>query len=229
MKKFNAPPSRGEAIADFDDFEGDHEVPPFKGDHGVPVIGSNTKSNGRLDLVSAARTDKEHWLEYKRNSFVQAGKGKRRSLGLAPQKLLSLNFDPIEAKVMLAEKYEIELAYHEACREGLVLNPKTGEPRSYNPQAHGLVMAAYDRCINDLLRYGYARVPEKEDDLGSEIPPVTISLTLTEEDMDETINSAVNDGLIDNTENIRELVKAEIKNFKVPVKTFRGYKGNEDE
>lgn len=178
--------------------------------HGVTIV----------DLAQSAQIQKKSWLDYKKNTFIAAGKGKRRSLGLAPEKLLSLSFDPIEAKVMLAEKYEAELAYHEAVREGLILNPKSGEPRSYSAQAHALVMAAYDRCINDLMRYGYARVPEKEEDVGDEIPPVSISLTLSEEDLDDTLREATEQGFIENTDNIREVVKAEIKKLKVPVKTF---------
>lgn len=140
-----------------------------RSDHGVTILPSQ-------HLTEIARQAKENWKAYKSQNLVK-GRG-RRSLGLAPQKLLSLSFDPIEAKVMLAEKYEAELAYHEAVREGLILNPSTGEPRKYSPQAHNLVMSAYDRCVNDLLRYGYARVPEKEDDIGAEIPPVSINLTL---------------------------------------------------
>lgn len=173
------------------------------------------------DFVSAARDEKQKWLAYKNSSLASLGKGKRRSLGLAPQKLLSLSFDPIEAKVMLAEKYEAELAYHEAIRAGLILNPSTGKPRTYSAQAHALIMAAYDRCINDLMRYGYARVPEKEEDVGNEIAPVSITLTLSEEDMDDTLNEASEEGLIENTSNVRELVKDELKKFKVPLKVFK--------
>ena len=196
------------------------------GTHGVKIIDDfeeslNTSSlNTSLpkdEFVRRARSEKEEWLAYKNLGLAKLGKGKRRSLGLAPQKLLSLSFDPIEAKVMLAEKYEAELAYHEAVREGLIINQSTGKPRSYSAQAHALVMTAYDRCINDLMRYGYARVPEKEEDIGNEIPPVSINLMLSEDDMDETLDNA---GLIENTGNIREVVRAEMKKFKVPVKIF---------
>lgn len=209
MTKFSSPPRGG----------------PNQKQHGVDIIDDDEDFESSptfvsIDFKANARTEKEKWLAYKNNAFVAAGRGKRRSLGLAPQKLLSLSFDPIEAKVMLAEKYEAELAYHEALREGLILNPSTGKPRSYSAQAHALVMTAYDRCINDLMRYGYARVPEKEEDIGSEIPPVTISLTLSEEDIDETIEEANKEGLIENSENIRDLAKEQIRKLQVPVKLF---------
>lgn len=203
-------------------------LPP--GSHGVKVIdddgfsssgfdsdGFDSEKLSKADFTRRARSEKEEWLAYKNSGLAKLGKGKRRSLGLAPQKLLSLSFDPIEAKVMLAEKYEAELAYHEAVREGLIINPSTGKPRSYSAQAHALVMTAYDRCINDLMRYGYARVPEKEEDIGNEIPPVSINLMLSEDEIDETLDNA---GLIENTGNIREVVKAEMRKFKVPVKVF---------
>lgn len=204
------------------------ERPPGNS-HGVHIVddfeelGSSFSSPG--NFTETARTEKEEWLAYKNSGLVKLGKGKRRSLGLAPQKLLSLSFDPIEAKVMLAEKYEAELAYHEAVRNGLVINPSTGKPRSYSAQAHALVMTAYDRCINDLLRYGYARVPEKEEDIGNEIPPVSINLTLSEEDLDDTLEQT---GLIENTGNIKEVVKDHFKKLKVPVKVFNRQEEREE-
>ena len=204
------------------------ERPPGNS-HGVHIVddfeelSSSFSSPG--NFTETARTEKEEWLAYKNSGLVKLGKGKRRSLGLAPQKLLSLSFDPIEAKVMLAEKYEAELAYHEAVRNGLVINPSTGKPRSYSAQAHALVMTAYDRCINDLLRYGYARVPEKEEDIGNEIPPVSINLTLSEEDLDDTLEQT---GLIENTGNIKEVVKDHFKKLKVPVKVFNRQEEREE-
>lgn len=174
------------------------------------------------DFSSLARLNRESWRNYKKNEYIEAGKGKRKSLGLAPQRLLALSFDPIEAKVRLAEKYEEELIYHEMCRQGLVINPATEEPRSYSATAHNLVMAAYDRCINDLLRYGYARVSEKDTDTGEDFVPSTINLSLSDEDVEDLVNEASEEGVIENTRNIREIVRKEIRNFKVPLKTFKG-------
>lgn len=177
-----------------------------------------------IDYQQEAANEKARWLAYKQRFKQNTAK---KSLGFAPTKLMSLSYDPLEAKVMLAEKYEAELKYHEALRDGRIINPSTGKPRSYSSQAHALVMVAYDRCINELMRYGYARVPEKDVDGADELPPISIELTLPSEEYDEVINNAAS--IIENTDNIRssedlrnEVKEEAMRRFKVPLKTFKG-------
>jgi hypothetical protein len=98
-----------------------------------------------------------------------------KSLGFGAQKLADLRFDPIEAKVKLAAKYEKELAYFTMLQEGRVLNEE-GKPKRYSAQAHIMCMAAYDKLINDLLRYGYARVSETVTVDTPTLPKVTFIL-----------------------------------------------------
>jgi len=202
------------------------------GNHGVKIEDEDevlftASRKTENHFLNKAATEKQEWLAYKNQGMLKA-RG-RKSLGTAPDKLLSLSFDPMEAKVMLAEKFEAELQYHEACRAGLVLNPKTMEPRSYSSQAHTLVMAAYDRCINDLLRYGYSRVLEKEEENIHELPPVSINLMLSPEDMDDDITQAIQDFHGDTLEGVvTKEIRESVSKFKVPLRSF-GNSSKEDQ
>jgi len=100
---------------------------------------------------------------------------KVKSLGFGAQKLADLRFDPIEAKVRLARAYERELTYHKALQNGEILTEE-GKPKRYSSQAHIMCMAAYDKLINDLLRYGYARVSETVTVESPQLPKVTFIL-----------------------------------------------------
>ena len=98
-----------------------------------------------------------------------------KSLGFGAQKLADLRFDPIEAKVRLAARYEKELEYFKKLQAGQVLSEE-GKPKRYSAQAHIMCMAAYDKLINDLLRYGYARVSETVTVESPQLPKVTFIL-----------------------------------------------------
>jgi len=103
-------------------------------------------------------------------------------LGMSTKRLLDLKFDPIVENVKLARKYEEELVYHEMLRKGQILDHE-GKPKRYSSMAHTAVMQAYQKCINDLMRYGYARVPEtivteEYDDDGPKIPTLNVTLNI---------------------------------------------------
>lgn len=107
-------------------------------------------------------------------SFGKAPR-KIKSLGFGAQKLADLRFDPIEAKVKLARAYEKELDYHKDLQAGKILTEE-GKSKRYSAQAHIMCMAAYDKLINDLLRYGYARVSETVTVETPQLPKVTFVL-----------------------------------------------------
>lgn len=91
-------------------------------------------------------------------------------------RLAELGFDPIEKLVQL---------YHDISREieeldQLKLTPlmlKNGDVRRYSSMAHAQLITTQQKLINDLMRYGYARVPETVN-IKPEAPKgITINLT----------------------------------------------------
>ena len=91
-------------------------------------------------------------------------------------RLAELGFDPIEKLVQL---------YHDISREieeldQLKLTPlmlKNGDTRRYSSMAHAQLITTQQKLINDLMRYGYARVPETVN-IKPEAPRgITINLT----------------------------------------------------
>jgi hypothetical protein len=92
--------------------------------------------------------------------------------------LRKLGFDPMEKLVKVYAELEKEVDRQHQIRDGsLVELTGTGRPRAYRAEVHH---ALYDKMINignNLMRYGYARIPETsvlEETSGN---PLVINLT----------------------------------------------------
>lgn len=92
------------------------------------------------------------------------------------EKLKQLGVDPIEMQVEI---------YNETCKEikeleELKLCPKllkNGDTRRYSAMAHAQLLTIKQKIANDLMRYGYARIPETVN-IKPEAPKgITINLT----------------------------------------------------
>lgn len=91
-------------------------------------------------------------------------------------RLAELGFDPIEKLVQL---------YHDITREieeldALKMTPlmlKNGDVRRYSSMAHAQLITTQQKLINDLMRYGYARVPETVNVKPEAPKGITINLT----------------------------------------------------
>lgn len=92
------------------------------------------------------------------------------------QRLQELGFDPIQKLVQLYEDITKEIAE----LDELKMNPKmlkNGDVRRYSSMAHAQLITTQQKLINDLMRYGYARVPETVN-VKPELPSgITINLT----------------------------------------------------
>lgn len=76
-------------------------------------------------------------------------------------RLRDLKFDPIGELVKQYRKLQDEIVHQEQIRDGVRIELNlSGKPKAYRPEVHH---ALYDRSIKiaqELLRYGYGRVPE---------------------------------------------------------------------
>jgi len=91
-------------------------------------------------------------------------------------RLAELGFDPIEKLVDLYHEISKEITELEQLKTNpLVL--KNGDTRRYSSMAHAQLITTQQKLINDLMRYGYARVPETVN-IKPEAPKgITINLT----------------------------------------------------
>jgi len=85
-------------------------------------------------------------------------------------KLNTLSFDPIARLVMLHNRIEEELYSMQYDGDG---NPK----RKFSQVAFCQLIATQQKISNDLLRYGYRRVPEVQEVPLTTIEPIRITLT----------------------------------------------------
>ena len=99
-----------------------------------------------------------------------------RHTKLAVVRLAELGFDPIEKLVELYHEISKEITELEQLKTNpLVL--KNGDTRRYSSMAHAQLITTQQKLINDLMRYGYARVPETVN-IKPEAPKgITINLT----------------------------------------------------
>jgi len=107
------------------------------------------------------------------------------------KRLKKLGYDPLKAQVALHKRLIIEDNFWTAVRHGdikgivdcqMALGVDVDNvdkiPR-YSSVMHVAVLSGLNKVANDLLRYGYARVPEG-DSIGSgleKLPPLQITLT----------------------------------------------------
>ena len=91
-------------------------------------------------------------------------------------KLYELGFDPIEKLVQLYRDISKEIEELDTLKLHPVMLPN-GEVRRYSSMTHAQLLATQQKLINDLMRYGYARVPETVN-VKTETPKgITINLT----------------------------------------------------
>lgn len=113
----------------------------------------------------------------------EPSKGRGRKPGQTPRhtklavvRLAELGFDPIEKLVELYTKISAEIEE----MNFLKANPqvlKNGDVRRYSSMAHAALLTTQQKLINDLMRYGYARVPETVN-IKPDVPlGMTINLT----------------------------------------------------
>lgn len=98
------------------------------------------------------------------------------------QKLAQLGFDPIEEAVKLYKHVRKEILYMEGLRvvpDGMTIDPPKGckTRQRYSSMAHGALLTLEQKLINDLMRYGYARVSESVTVETKDATPLCITMT----------------------------------------------------
>lgn len=89
------------------------------------------------------------------------------------EKLTDKGFDPIAQAVDFIEQIDLDIAS--------MLFDANGNPKNYSQVAYASLISTKAKCINDLLRYGYARVSEVKQVEVTEIPKLRIITTESEE------------------------------------------------
>lgn len=85
-------------------------------------------------------------------------------------KLNTLQFDPIQRLVVLHENIDREI--------NKMLYDEDGEPRQrFSQVAYATLLGIQAKISNDLMRYGYARVPEVIETKNTTPDPIRITLT----------------------------------------------------
>jgi hypothetical protein len=101
----------------------------------------------------------------------------------AAKKLAEMGFDPIEKMIELLNEINADIAN--------LLFDEDGEPnKKFSSMAHATLVNAKQKCISDLLRYGYARAAEGPEVNPGAIAPTTILLTATKDDFDKIRSQA---------------------------------------
>ena len=101
----------------------------------------------------------------------------RKSAKSAKEKMANRQYDPMDAMVDLYERLVDEDRVMCAVRDGtLVKLGQNGKTLRYSSMAHAALLAQIQRVHADLLRYGYARVPERDADMDVDNSPFIIEL-----------------------------------------------------
>lgn len=93
------------------------------------------------------------------------------------KRLAELGFDPIEKLVKLYEEINTEIAELQALKTTTQITGPNGEGRRYSSMAHSALLVTQQKLINDLMRFGYARVPETVN--VSQVPQMGLVIELT--------------------------------------------------
>lgn len=102
----------------------------------------------------------------------------------ASKKLEALGFDPIERMIELYD--ELAFKIHEMTHDA------DGFPTTkYSQMALAQLMAAQQRCVSELMRYGYARATEGIEVSSRAIAPITILTTDTPGTFDTSLAGTV--------------------------------------
>lgn len=91
-------------------------------------------------------------------------------------RLAQLGFDPLEELVKLYHNVSKEIEEMQVLKTTPFIC-KNGDTRRYSSMAHAQLLATQQKLSNDLMRYGYARVPETVN-VKQDVPlGMTINLT----------------------------------------------------
>jgi hypothetical protein len=86
----------------------------------------------------------------------------------ARRMLAQLQFDPIAQMIVAYQEVDKEIAEMNELKQVTMVR-EDGSVRKYSSMAHGQLLVLKQKIINDLLRYGYARIPESVN-INSEKP-----------------------------------------------------------
>lgn len=100
----------------------------------------------------------------------------RVSVYAASRKMAQMNFDPLEKLIKLYQKIQGEVIWMESLKEGSVVK-KDGTTHRYSKTAHAELLNQQQRLLTELMRFGYARVPETVNIETNELPSPVINLT----------------------------------------------------
>ena len=93
------------------------------------------------------------------------------------ERLKELNFDPLEKMIELYAETTLFIAELDNPPVGKTGHNPEIKCRKYSGQAFASLLITKQKIINDLLRYGYRFVPEKQEITTTERKPMSISLT----------------------------------------------------
>jgi len=125
---------------------------------------------------------------------LPTGVGKRGPSRITPNKafakLAQLGFDPLEEMVKLHDEIETQLLN--------MTHDLDGNPKKYSLMAHAQLTASKQKCVEALLRYGYARATETIEVAPKAIIPMSVTLTGTAVDFDTSRLNVYNEENIGN-------------------------------
>ena len=96
----------------------------------------------------------------------------------ASKRLEELGFDPISEMVALHDEIAKQLD------EMVSAIDSEGNPKQYSQIAYSNLLATKQRCVTELMRYGYARAPESTLAESKQMPALQINLTGSKVDFD---------------------------------------------
>jgi hypothetical protein len=89
----------------------------------------------------------------------------------AAKKLEELGFDPIAEMIKLHDDINTQL------EEMTTAVDEDGNSRGYSQIAYSNLLSTKQKCVTELMRYGYARTPESTMGEGKPMPALQINLT----------------------------------------------------
>jgi hypothetical protein len=90
----------------------------------------------------------------------------------APVRLAELRFDPIDNAVKLIHDVNRRLNFYNELLDRKMANPEFDlRSGGYSSVSHNEMLALKQKAINDLMRYGYARVSEVVQEAPQKEPP----------------------------------------------------------
>ncbi|MDH5182251.1 MAG: hypothetical protein OEX12_00040 [Gammaproteobacteria bacterium] len=117
-----------------------------------------------------------------RDGGTSAGKKLIANSRRSRARLEELDFDPLEKQVMLYRRLVKEDEWWENLKAGTSVvdvdaDGKKKKTLRYSGIAHAAILAQMQKIGNDLMRYGYGRVPENVGSGLEAPPPLQIGLT----------------------------------------------------